>query len=1230
MVMFVPPALCDGALGVSPTTGLVARRWPGEPISPMSQAYTLTNTGSADINWSASEISDWVSISPAAGSLQPGKIVTVTVSIPSVANGFFGGVYTDAVTFTNLTNGSGNTTRGVTLIVSDGCLEVRPSTAFASVGEPGGPFDPSSATYALQNTGYSSIAWTASKTQNWITLSQDSGTLAPGETVAVAALINSNASSLECGGYIDTVTFANLANGYGNTTRNISLGVGKVMYVDKDSPGSPHDGRSWATAYSTISAAMNAAVSGQEVCVAGGDYGESVTLKGGVALRGGYAASGSLRDINACPTTIATATVADSSTLDGFTIAGTAVYGVYCNNTSPTIVNNTILNLSPSGSSYGVYYTGAASAPVINANRFAKTEWAIFCKEAGAATITNNIMNGNYFGIKLEHAAATSKVINNLVNGSSCGMYFLYSGAAVSNNIVCNCTTGIGASGSGTPLTLSHNDFFNNSVDGSGYTPHPTDIDADPLFANPGAGDFHMPFDSPCVDSGDPANAPEADVDGNARPADGNGDGSSVVDIGPYEAQWTIQSLVVSPSTGLLSMGQTGGPFSPPAIAYTVKNISTSSIQWSVSNTQGWLSLSAPGGILTPGQTAVLTASINSAAASLPDGRYTDTLAFTDLTTGLGNTTRPVTLVVGAVHVNCAASSGVHDGTTWDTAFLTIQEGVDAAVAGQEVWVAQGTYPEGQIDINKNTVLKGGFAGVGTTRNIDTYRTTVQALTTSSRVFWVRGRCTINGFTISGGNVGIQLSYSPASIANNTFVGNQVNGVYCGLSSGATISSNEFIGGSNGVTSYQSSLTVTDNVFSNCGRAMGFSNKDSLVVQRNAIAGGYGGIYCDSSVSVAISNNLIVGCSSRGIYAYGCGGSILNNTIVGCGCGLYCWASPRISNNVIANCTTGIFASTYASVVLSCNDLYGNTEPYTPATIPHASDISVDPLFFNRVAGDYHLLPGSGCIDRGDPAGAPTSDLDGNVRPRDGDGNGVSKVDIGCYECPDHYIALAAAKARPDGAKVGIACAISTAVFGDRFYVEKTDRTCGIGVLGSASAAGKMIQVEGAMSTLSGERMIVGSMVNEGAAAPVPLPFYLNANALGGGQLGRQSAVQDFRFVEHFDTEGNPYWLRELYSYGGANNIGLLVKAVGKVSAIGNGVFYLDGTTSFDDGDEDVKGIAVVWPFGNVTMPPNGATVSIVAISSCQIKGGIVVRMLRPVSSDAVMILKPPDIGPGL
>jgi hypothetical protein len=112
---------CAGPSGavltVSPGTTVVSSGAAGGPFSPSQQAYTLQNTGGQSLNWTASKTQSWVTLSPTptSGTLAAGGTANVTVSINTVANGLAAGSYSDTVSFTNTTNGSGNATRPVTL-----------------------------------------------------------------------------------------------------------------------------------------------------------------------------------------------------------------------------------------------------------------------------------------------------------------------------------------------------------------------------------------------------------------------------------------------------------------------------------------------------------------------------------------------------------------------------------------------------------------------------------------------------------------------------------------------------------------------------------------------------------------------------------------------------------------------------------------------------------------------------------------------------------------------------------------------------------------------------------------------------------------------------------------------------------------------------------------------------------------------------------------------------------
>ena len=106
------------ALTVTPATGLTSSGFQGGAFSPASAAYTIANTGTASMNWTAIKTSAWLTLAPTSGTLAAGANTTVTASINATANSLGIGSYNDTITFTNTTNAVGNTTRAVSLAVN--------------------------------------------------------------------------------------------------------------------------------------------------------------------------------------------------------------------------------------------------------------------------------------------------------------------------------------------------------------------------------------------------------------------------------------------------------------------------------------------------------------------------------------------------------------------------------------------------------------------------------------------------------------------------------------------------------------------------------------------------------------------------------------------------------------------------------------------------------------------------------------------------------------------------------------------------------------------------------------------------------------------------------------------------------------------------------------------------------------------------------------------------------
>ncbi len=121
---------------------------------------------------------------------------------------------------------------------------------------------------------------------------------------------------------------------------------------------------------------------------------------------------------------------------------------------------------------------------------------------------------------------------------------------------------------------------------------------------------------------------------------------ASTLNTGIVEAYDISDNLGVTPIAAWLAQGNSGGPFSPGSQAYTLANSAATAQNWTAAKTQSWLTLSSAGGTLGAGANTTVTATINSTANALADGTYTDTITFTNITTGVVQT-RTVTLRIG-------------------------------------------------------------------------------------------------------------------------------------------------------------------------------------------------------------------------------------------------------------------------------------------------------------------------------------------------------------------------------------------------------------------------------------------------------------------------------------------------------------------------------------------------------------------------------------------------------
>jgi len=213
--------------------------WLGD-LSGTANPSSITMKGSKDVsaNFSQNQYTLTINVNPSgSGSVtkNPNKLTYA---------------YGDRVTLTvtpnfgyNLSNWSGDaggTSNPVTLTIDEdktvianvtpapGSLLVTPSEGLVASGNFGGPFSPFSQTYTLLNTGGNGVEWRASKSQNWISLSLNNGSLASAESKNVVVSINKFAKRLMPGTHTDIITFSNATNGNGDTPILVALKVSEV------------------------------------------------------------------------------------------------------------------------------------------------------------------------------------------------------------------------------------------------------------------------------------------------------------------------------------------------------------------------------------------------------------------------------------------------------------------------------------------------------------------------------------------------------------------------------------------------------------------------------------------------------------------------------------------------------------------------------------------------------------------------------------------------------------------------------------------------------------------------------------------------------------------------------------------------------------------------------------------------------------------------------------------
>jgi hypothetical protein len=186
-------------------------------------------------------------------------------------------------------------------------------------------------------------------------------------------------------------------------------------------------------------------------------------------------------------------------------------------------------------------------------------------------------------------------------------------------------------------------------------------------------------------------------------------------------------------------------------------------------------------------------------------------------------------------------------------------------------------------------------------------------------------------------------------------------------------------------------------------------------------------------------------------------------------------------------------------------------------------------------------------------------------------------------------------KSIPDGTPVqlsGVVVSNARGELGNLIYVQHADRSCGIRLWFSSDvpsvARGMVLDIQGELATIAGERSLVDPGLLHISDLSEPKPLAMLNRDVGGGALGFQQGVS---------------------GASGLNNMGLLVSTWGRVLSSSSGSFVI----------EDGSGVQLKCYAPNIDLPSVGSYVKVTGISSCELTGTGLRRLLRVRDSSDVV-----------
>lgn len=694
--------------------------------------------------------------------------------------------------------------------------------------------------------------------------------------------------------------------------------------------------------------------------------------------------------------------------------------GIACwRHSSPTIANNIIEANSASYEELTASLGGGgifASATDLDGRPIA---FAV-----SAPLVCNNLIaaNGGNAGggitVVDSRLGAASIVNNTIVANNGAGIYWANTWPTNDNNVVAFNTAGFerGVAGS-SDAVIRHNDVYGNevlraranylgTVDRTGAEGN---ISADPRFANPAIGEYHLQPDSPCVDAGSASGLNAwPDLDREPRKQ------QVAVDMGADESNGTRWEI------------------GTPVIHVTSRGDDTDGLSW------GTAKRTISGGIAAAAQAG--------GEVWVAEGTYTEQVlpvVFVHLYGGFAGTETNRCQRDPLLHPTVIDGGGLAPVVYYRNAGYRAATFDGFTVQGGGIYTGGNPF---HPDLTNRFGGRGG--GIYCRVSGPSIKSNVIRSNSLGSPF--------NSWESYGAGVYAHLSH--AEITGNNFADNEVltrgdgdgGGIYA-LQSMATIEANTFRQNHavNGAAIYGnwSELRVVGNqvetnalyrhvpsVYMGSGDgALTFRFAPNLLLDGNTIRGNTavfgGGVCLRSCYAARVHNNLIVGNLAFDYSGFGGGGEggglycdmgvnatgsvvIANNTVVGnsapptflghFGGGIAITLFTNgvvLANNIIASNSSGIWRYPYLSyqAILRNNCLQNSNANYVNLEAG-LGDLQADPQLVNLGGNDCHLLAASPCVDAGSSAYAPWWDIAGVARPLDGRNSGAAVSDIGARE----------------------------------------------------------------------------------------------------------------------------------------------------------------------------------------------------------------------------------------